>query len=120
MNKKIKVIDLLNKIANKEEVPKKIKWQDNIYEYDFEDDLGYASARMDFGVRQYLTDDLSLDTFKDLNDEVEILEENTEKIEELTRYEDMEEYDYRDIDINRDKINELVKAVNNLRKEKSK
>ena len=35
---KIKIIDLLNKIANNEEVPKKIKWGD--YELEWEE-LGY-------------------------------------------------------------------------------
>ena len=30
----MKVIDLLNKIANEEEVPKKIKYENNIYNYD--------------------------------------------------------------------------------------
>ena len=29
----MKVIDLLNKIANGEEVPEKIKWEDTIYEF---------------------------------------------------------------------------------------
>ena len=29
---KIKIIDLLNKIANNEEVPKKIKWENIIYD----------------------------------------------------------------------------------------
>ena len=31
MKKTIKVIDLLNMIANKEELPKKIKWRNTIY-----------------------------------------------------------------------------------------
>ena len=31
---KIKIIDLLNKIANKEQVPEKIKYENKIWEYD--------------------------------------------------------------------------------------
>ena len=34
MSKTIKIIDLLNKIANGEDVPKKIKFRDDIYEFD--------------------------------------------------------------------------------------
>ncbi len=107
---KIRIIDLLNKIANKESIPKRIKWTSHIYEYDFEEGLGYV--RMDFNVREYLTDDLSLDTFEDLNDEVEILEDNTEDIEELPELADCEERNM--------KINELVKAVNGIRKDLNK
>lgn len=63
----------------------------------------------------------------DLNDEVEILEDNTEEIEELSTYRDIEEFgelDKRCINQNAkeffDKINELVKAVNSIRKENKK
>ena len=64
----MKIIDLLNKIANGEEVPKKIKYRDWLYE--FEKDCNdyfciYDSllCRENDDVRQFL------------NDEVEILEE---------------------------------------------
>ena len=44
MNKTIKVIDLLNKIANGEDVPKKIKWRDKIWDY-WEGDQDYKSKQ---------------------------------------------------------------------------
>ena len=50
--------------------------------------------------------------FKYLSYEVEILEDNTEEIEELP------DYNYS-IKENRDKINELVKAINSIRKDKN-
>ena len=48
--------------------------------------------------------------------EFEILEDNTEEIEELEKCSDGISYGYRQIDIP-EKINELVRAVNQLRKE---
>lgn len=61
----MKIIDLLNKIANGEEVPKKIKYINKIFDYDnadyFNTDIGYLFERCTL--------------FVILNDEVEILEE---------------------------------------------
>ena len=74
MEKKIKIIDLLNKIANGEEVPKKIKWDNDEWEY---------------GVsKNYYSDYEDLFTAIDgsnLTDEVEILDEEDE-------FEDIEEF----------------------------
>lgn len=60
----MKIIELLNKIANGEEVPKKIKYDNIIFEYD--------------GI-YYVTEHTYLDEYCDisrcLNDTVEILEE---------------------------------------------
>jgi hypothetical protein len=74
--KTIKVIDLLNKIANGEEVPKKIKYRNNIYEYEdsdyFGNDIGYLFERYN--------------SIAILNDEVEIIEEN--KIPEKLKWVD--------------------------------
>ena len=83
MNKKIKIIDLLNKIANGEEVPKRIK----------------------------------LDNFNILNEEVEILEDNTEEIEELTLG-DLANIDGMANDRIMNKFNKLVKAVNKMKEGK--
>lgn len=61
----MKVIELLNKIANGEQPPKKIKYYDVIYEYkdcDYFDEDG-----------EYLTNSVCLDD-EDLNDEVEIIQ----------------------------------------------
>ena len=52
-------------------------------------------------------------TYENIGKKFEILEDNTEEIEELP------DYNYS-IKENRDKINELVKEVNKLRKENKK
>ena len=70
----MKIIDLLNKIANGEEVPKKIKYNNNIWNYKE-------------GIMEYISDDtcfaLSNFEFDVLNDEVEILEEEKKIPEKL-------------------------------------
>ena len=66
----MKVIDLLNKIANGEEVPKKIKWRDKIWTYNNKDQ-DYEINDTDllgYGFCNHKTLDF-------INDEVEILEE---------------------------------------------
>lgn len=113
MNKKIKIIDLLNKIANGEEVPKRIKSEDR--EFWFKEDetsIDYLYRTDKNGNGWLVVQDLAL------NDWVEILEDNTEDIEELKRTENV--YDmtlkcYHDIEkkISND---ELVRAVNKLKK----
>lgn len=76
MNKTIKVIELLNKIANGEGVPKKIKYDDDIYEYDY-DEKNYAYFFIDH--YNYLFDE---DITQILDDEVEIIEDN-DKLEKI-------------------------------------
>lgn len=77
MNKKIKIIDLLNKIANKEELPKRIKYggvfelQDGLYVLVDDNTCRFADI---FGIWC---------DFSILNDEVEILEDNTEETKEV-------------------------------------
>ena len=107
MNKKIKIIELLNKIANGEEVPKEIKKEDlegNSFE-DLIDNLKYFDK----------------DFSKTLNDEVEILEDNIEEINKEYSYifdGTVKVWSDSQIIII-DKINELVKAINSIRKDKS-
>lgn len=77
---KIKIIDLLNKIANNEEVPKKIKYNDEIYErYQniTTNNLYYYQVP---NKCKFLIDQLS--SAIDLLDEVEIIEE-PKKIEKI-------------------------------------
>lgn len=99
---KIKVIDLLNMISKGEEVPKKIKYNQEIFEFI------YFGGNLNYYNENYrcLGEDFAID--KILNDEVEIIEED-KPIEEL------EDYNYS-IKGNRDKINELVKEINKLKK----
>ena len=59
----MKIIDLLNKIANGEEVPKKVRFAGIIFEYD-EDDQMYNNY-----------EHKNICDYAFLNDEVEILEE---------------------------------------------
>lgn len=112
---KIRIIDLLNKIANGEEVPKRIKSEDR--EFWFKEDetsIDYLYRTDKNGNGWLVVQDLAL------NDWVEILEDNIEEIEELKRTENV--YDmtlecYHDIekkisnDELADKINEIIRYI---------
>lgn len=118
MNKKIKIIDLIDKIYHKNNIPKKIKIGENIYSYDY--DMGYyRKSDEEFNLRVYLTEDLGLDVYEDLIREVEILEDNTEEIEELEKIENGNVYTYNWIEV-ANKVNELVKSVNEIRRDLNK
>ena len=120
---KIKVIDLLNKIANGEEVPKKIKVLDGIYYYCGKDESGncyYSEPEGCGGIR------LSFNTSQ-LNDEIEIIEDK--KIEKLETYKEIDdevhyanilkvskngEYEIDEaLSVAIDKINEIIDHINN-------
>ena len=102
MNKKIKIIELLNKIANGEEVANlKIKHWKQIYNFNIK--MGFITCQSDEGY--------NLDLIQCLNDEVEILEDNTEEIEELS-------YEWTINEI-ADRVDKLIKAVNAIRKDKN-
>lgn len=111
MNKKIKVIELLNKIANDESYRPTVKYQEMTYTYHW--DIGDYTN--DFNSEYGIFSGWALNLM--LNNEVEILEDNTEEIEELKPVEDGATYRYEWSEIPK-KINELVKAINKLRKEK--
>ena len=124
---KIKIIDLLNKIANNEEVPKKIKYKDNVY---------YLGKNM-VDLHTYQTEGsnttrkLSLiidNEYLNLNDYVEIIEE-PKKIEKIKSNGDEFYSDYIDTWISKNKtdayceflmnkINELIDEINNLKENK--
>ena len=103
----MKVIDLLNKIANGEEVPKEIKWGVhnftwNVNEYVAFDEFGKPSFfKMINNITRYF-----------LNDEVEIIEED-KKIEkfEFGEIEDGEHYEIKR------KINEIIDKLNEMENE---
>lgn len=104
---KVKIIDILNRLAEGKNIPKKIKIYDEVYIYDKE--------RNDYKVKHgcyYFFDDVDLCNSNCLNDEVEILDNETNEIEEIT---------YITSDENTmiciQKINELVKAINKLNKQ---
>ena len=112
---KIKIIDLLNKIANNEEVPKKIKYKDNVY---------YLGKNI-VDLHTYQTEGsnttrkLSLiidNEYLNLNDYVEIIEE-PKKIEHCLKR-DRFLCDEDEIEHLRTKIDELIDEINNLKGEK--
>jgi len=114
MNKKIKIIEIFKLIAKGEQVPKKIKSEDK--EFYFQEDeasIDYLYRTDKNGNGWLVVQDLAL------NDEVEILEDNTEEIEELdVTKEEIDSYDDIDLIIqDRLRINELVRAVKKLQKE---
>lgn len=123
MNKKIKIIELLLKIAHGE-YPKRFKYNNKIYEYKrIAQGTGYVTENYD-----WFNSDIYIDDWDNLNKYVEILEDNTEEIEELARnlkfdelttpYGKNEDLMWTEIIKQHNKINKLVQAVNKLRKEK--
>ena len=78
----MKIIDLLNKIANGEEVPKQIEYKANLYRLD------KNKTYRDVVDGSYFVGDLTLDLVN-LNDEAEIIEEQEEidiqEIEEIDK-----------------------------------
>ena len=108
---KIKIIDLLNKIANDEEVPKTIRWYDEFYN-------DYDEISNDYKVFVY---EKLKNNVWDLNDELEIIEEK-KKIEKIARCDDVKMTHYGELykpteneEILRIKINELIDEINNLK-----
>mgnify|MGYP006928419533 CR=1 FL=1 len=119
--KTIKIIDLLNKIANGEEVPRKIKINNVIYEY-----IGYmyCTEKANYqDIEDYLFGKWN---FNILNDEVEIIEEpkkieklNSEPISRRQYLCDESTIDFLKADIINivSKVNELIDEVNKLKEE---
>lgn len=115
---KIKIIDLLIKIANGEKVPEKIKWQGQIYEYSCSNRFYYQNSWS-----------MYRDFYKEgncLNDEVEIIEE-PKKIEKIEIYEDSNGHYFYDkhckkiyitcdeINFMFEQFNELIDEINNIK-----
>lgn len=117
----MKIIDFLNKIANREEMPKKIIYKNVTYEHDEKSEDYYTCY--DRGLFEYLFK--CCENF--LNDEVEIIEEDKgiEKIE-IVNNGNMNAYAIYSADGTKcaltkhskvmcDKINELIDKVNSLK-----
>lgn len=112
---KVKIIDLLNKIANDEEVPEKIKINNVIYEYR---GYMYCTEKANYqNIEDYLFGKWN---FNILNDEVEIIEEpkKIEKIplpsfDEFKRMSAEERYviTAKEYDL----LDELIDEINNLK-----
>lgn len=122
---KIKIIELLNRIANGEEVPKKFVFYNKIFELQVNEtspkNYYYMEEGGNYTFKTYISD---LETHL-LNREVEIIEEDKTIKELKTEYKEKERYIYgisgnkysmRVIDcIFSRKINELVKEINKLK-----
>lgn len=81
---KLTIIQLLNKIAKGEEVPKKIKYKEDIYEYyKSSETIDYRYLDEETQGYGYLSSCIDYDTFSCLNDEVEVIEDN-KKIEKIS------------------------------------
>lgn len=107
----MKLIDLLNKIANGEEVPKKIRIDHWCYNFEWVDHLeNYYDKKAELDLMEVLSM-----SEEELNYGVEIIEEPKE-IENPKNYEDFESIDDY-IEHLRDKIVELIDVVNELKKE---
>ena len=105
----MKVIDLIIKQYNNEDMPKHIKINRLNYTYN-NNRKTYESEYGEF---------MSFDfTNNVLNMQVELIENeiDIDNIEELDTYETVETYDWQDVDTNRMTINELVQAVKQLNK----
>lgn len=111
----MKVIDLLNKIANDEELPKKIKIWGRIYYFCGNDSSGqcYFTEEEGFGGLS-----LKFNT-SNMNEEVEIIEDKKiEKIKSLNNVgncqnlTDFEVKQHLNNHILKDKINEIIEKIN--------
>jgi len=103
---KMTVIQLLNKIANGEDVPKKIRYNNIIYNWDIDGYLHYED--------EYHSERAFLEGYRTdmcLNDEVEIIEED-KKIEKLENKIDttFENYNYSE----RMRLTEIVNKINEI------
>ena len=113
---KIKIIDLLNKIANNEEVPEKIMFDEWLYIYNEREKTYYDEEDRTLW-QSY--------NFKILTDEVEIIEE-TKKIEKISWREkeslagnlmanEKQEILARRTEKLKSSLNELIDEINNLK-----
>lgn len=106
----MRVIDLLNKIANGEETIKQIKW----YDEDFKQWDKFFAENIKY-LEQFIISKLHSKAF-DLNDEIEVIEE-PKKIGKLMLFDFSKNYDYqtncedsfRDI---ASKLNEIIDYIN--------
>lgn len=105
----MKVIELLTKIANGEEAPKKIKYKDNIFiakGNGINGFVDYVCEEIDYCFSHYIDWD-------NLNDEVEIIEEDKkiEKIPKKDKNGDIYLYSNEALEII-DKLNEIIDYIN--------
>lgn len=118
---KMTIIQLLNKIANGEN-PKKIKYYDDVYEFDcYEGEWGYVNK--EYCRYKWFAKEIDCDLQEQLNNEVEIIEED-KKIEKLEYWvdvrswvegEDLKKGLKEQAEFNKNiyfKINEIINVIN--------
>lgn len=108
----MKVIDLLNKIANGEEVPKKIRIEHWCYEFEWKD---YAGNYVDENENIDLMSALSCDK-EELNYGIKIIEED-KKIEKIDIDKMLQTKKWKRDKKTYQTINELIDEVNKLKEE---
>ncbi len=107
----MKIIDLLVKISQGERMPKKIKYEGYVWEYD--------KAAKDYcrnGIAAYLFEDLfKMETGFVINNEVEIIEEDKKiKMLEPVRGSDLTDLTGKDVVLKNNALIELCKTLNNI------
>ena len=103
----MKIINLLNKIANEEELPKRIKYKDKEFELHYADDeeeLPYYIGN-EFVLINYINN------FYQLNEEIEIIQDS--EYIDIQNIEENYSCNPRE-DVNQENINLLIKAVKQL------
>ncbi len=123
---KIKISDLVNKVINREEMPKKVLFDGNIYKWcndigDYRKN-GWGTCLM---IRDIFNNFDRYGSFYNmLFEDVEIVEEK-KKIEKIARCDSIKMTHYGELykpteneEILRIKINELIDAVNELKRDK--
>ena len=106
----MKIVELINKIANDEEVPGNIKYQGYAWEWTGDD---YKTFK--YGEEKFLLSGREYNWVTEfLNDEVEIIEEE----KEIEKLDENNTNVLTNIIENRKKINELIDTLNEMRKEK--
>ena len=116
---KIKIIDLLNAIAEGKELPEKFMYKGHLYYRQKTKGICYRCDELNEIFEECLV-------FEDLNDTVEIIEE-PKKIKKIEMYQDEEGHYFLnkqdrkvyvncdEIDFMVDKFNELIDEINNLK-----
>lgn len=117
----MKIIDLLNKIANGEEVPEKIKIETHIFtrfDYSKGDGTYISSYQSDDG--QYYIQDYSYPKY--LNREVEIIEEHKEEPQEHKIPEKIDQWDrkWHYTYYKKEQLNQMRDNIEHLRQKYNK